>query len=200
MAADDQVPLDDDPDPSADTPEVKAEDTTEADDQPGSDPAARLAEAHATITRQAQELALFRGKAQADEPVVRPPAAAPGDDILARTTQDSWALAEQLHGTEAIDAYRVAYRLYEAAATPADYVTAFEAYHDLRSGKAAALATSSGKPSRAAATTPKVDANRSDPGPDLANADEKLAEARKGNSLGAFAAAAAARMGYGPSR
>jgi hypothetical protein len=200
MAADDQVPLDDDPDPSADTPEIEVEDTTEADDQPGSDPAARLAEAQATITRQAQELALFRGKAQADEPVTEPPSDAQSNDFLARATQDSWALAEAIHGTEALDAYRVAYRLYEAAATPADFVTAFEAYHDLRSGKVAAPAKGSVKPSRAAATTPKVDANRSDPGPDLANADEKLAEARKGSSLGAFAAAAAAKMGYGPSR
>lgn len=199
MAADDQAPPDDDPDPTEDTPDAAVEDQTEADDQPGSDPAARLAEAQATITRQAQELALFRGKAKADEPV-EAPAAASGDDYTARATQDSWALAEQLHGTEAIDAYRVAFKLYERAATPADYVTAFEAYHDIRSGKVAETAKGSGKPSRTAALAPKVDANRSDPGPDLANADEKLAEARKGTSLGAFAAAAAARMGYGPSR
>jgi hypothetical protein len=199
MAADDQAPLEDDPDPTADTPETEPEDTTEADDQPGSDPTARLAEAQATITRQAQELALFRGKAQADEPVAEP-ATAPSNDFLARATQDSWALAERLHGTGAIDAYRVAYRLYEAAATPADFVTAFEAYHELRSGKAVETAKGSDKPSRSAATAPKVDANRSDLGPDLANADEKLSEARKGNSLDKFAAAAAARMGFGPSR
>jgi hypothetical protein len=199
MADIDQAPLDTDPDPTEDTPEVDAEDTTQADDQPGSDLETRYAEAQATLTRQAQELALFRGKAKADEPV-ETPAAAPGDDYMARATQDSWALAERLHGAEAIDAYRVAYRLYEAAATPADFVTAFEAYHDIRSGKVAETAKGSGKPSRTAALAPRVDANRSDPGPDLANADEKLAEARKGTSLSAFAAAAAARMGYGSSR
>lgn len=202
MAADDQTPLDPEPDPPEDTLAEEVEEPAEADDQSGSDPATRLAEAQALITRQAQELSLYRERAQAGEDDEAPPEATSSDDLLARATQDSWALAEAIHGPEAIDAYRVAYRLIERAATPADHVTAFEAYYAIRSGKPAAQpkdAGGTGK-TRAEATQPRVDANRSDPGSDLANAQEQIAEARKQGSLDKFAAAAAAAMGFGPSR
>jgi hypothetical protein len=199
MAGDDQTPLDDELDPSEDTPADPAEAPAEADDTSGSDPQARLAEAQRLITQQAQELALFRGKAQEPEADSEP---APGDDFLARATQDSWKLAETIHGAGAMDAYRVAWQLYEKAATPADYVTAFEAYHQIRSGKIATKpggAPAAGK-TRAEATQPRVDANRSDPGSDPANAEAQIAEARKSGSLGKFAAAAAGAMGFGPSK
>ena len=202
MAGNDQDPLEDEQDPSADTPDDEAEDQTEADDQPGSDTESRLLEAQQTITRQAQELALFRGKSQASEPVDDGGDGGDGQsDFLTRATQDSWALAERVHGEEAIGAYRVAFDLIERATTPADYVTAFEAYHQVRLGKApdgTEPVKGSGKPSRSAALTPKVDANQSEPGPDLQDADKKLSEARKGKDLGAFANAAAARLGFGP--
>lgn len=202
MAGNDQDPLEDDQDPTADTPDGEPEDTAAADDQPGSDAESRLLEAQRTITQQAQELALYRGRSRAGEPVDEGGEGSDGqNDFLERATQDSWALAERVHGTEALDAYRVAYDLIERATTPADYVTAFEAYHQVRLGKnvdGSEPAKDSAKPSRGAALTPKVDANRSEPGPDLQDADKKLSEARKGKDLGAFANAAAARLGFGP--
>ena len=199
----DQTPLDPEPDPTEDTPDAEGEETAEADDQPGSDPEARLAEAQKLITQQAQELSLFRAKPK-DQPAASSSASeASSDDFLARATQDSWTLAETIHGAEAIEAYRVAFDLYDKAQTPADYVTAFEAYHQIRSGKApgaskAADAPAAGTKTRAEATQPRVDANRSDPGSDP-NADEKLSEARKSGSLDQFARAAASAMGFGPS-
>lgn len=202
MAGNDQDPLDDEQDPTEDTPDDEAEDTAAADDQPGSDAESRLLEAQQTITRQAQELALYRGRVQASEPVDDGDESSDGqNDFLTRATQDSWALAERIHGEEAIGAYRVAFDLIERATTPADYVTAFEAYHQVRLGKnsdGSEPAQGSGKPNRSAALAPKVDANRSEPGPDLQDADKKLSEARKGKDLGAFANAAAARLGFGP--
>lgn len=202
MAGDDPTPLDDELDPTADAPAPEAEEPAAADDTPGSDPETRLAEAQGLITRQQQELALFRGKASQPEESAAGETTS-SDDFLARATQDSWTLAEKLYGEQAIDAYRTAQQLLDRAATPADYMAAFEAYHDIRSGKADAKpeagAAVAGK-TRAEAIQPRVDANRSDPGPDLSNADEKLSEARKAGSLDKFASAAAALMGFGPSR
>lgn len=201
MADGDQTPLDPEPDPTEGDEEPEAEDTAEDDDQPGSDQATQLADAQRLIAQQNQELNLLRGKAadEGDEP----DEPASSDDFLARATQDSWALAETIHGAEAMDAYRVAYRLYERAQTPADFVTAFEAYHLVRNGKLPAPDKGGqgavGK-TRADATKPRVDANRSDPGSDLANAEAQIAEAKKSGSLDRFASAAAAAMGFGPAK
>ena len=205
MPDDDQTPLDPETDPDENTPDPEGEETAEADDQPGSDPETRLAEAQATITRQAQELALYRGKAIEPDGDDESGGEPSSDDMLVRATQDSWQLAERLHGAEAIDAYRVAHRLIERAATPADFVTALEAYHQIRSGTldpsgkpAAGKAKATGQ-TRAEALEPRVDANRSDPGSDP-NADQKLSEAKKAGSLDKFTAAAAAMMGFGPAK
>jgi hypothetical protein len=116
---------------------------------------------------------------------------------LSALEADSWTLAEQVYGGDAIEAYRAAADLLERAVTPADYLAAFEAYHSIRSGEGEAAAPTSGKPSRAEATTPRVDANRSDLGPDLQDAQEKLSEARKGKSLANFTNAATAALGFG---
>lgn len=197
MAGTDQNAPDDDLDPSEDTPEPDDEDGAEDVVQPEPDQA-RLKEAQATITRQAQELALFRkGQAPASESDVE---TGGSDPYTARLEAESWTLAEQVYGAGAIEAYRAAYRISEQAVTPTDHLAAFEAYHAMRSGDAPAPAAVSGKPSRAEATTPRVDANRSDLGPDLQDAETKLSEARKGTSLADFAAAATARMGYGRSK
>jgi hypothetical protein len=198
---DDQTPLDPETDPDEDTPDAEGEEP-EADDQPGSDPEARLAEKDAYIAQLQQELSLHRGKAQEPEDEAADEGEASSNDLLVRATQDSWALAERLHGGEAIEAYRVAHRLIERAATPADFVTAFEAYHDIRSGKIATKPEGKGAAqgkTRAEALQPRVDANRSDPGSDP-NADEKLSEAKKAGSLDKFTAAAAAMMGFGPAK
>lgn len=204
MAADDRTPLDPDPDPTEGDEEPEAEETAEADDQPGSDQPDEIASLRGENARLAQELEMFRRQAtEADDEAGGEDSSS--DDFLARATQDSWALAERLHGAEAIDAYRVAFRLVERAQTPADHVTAFEAYHKIRSGELPAPA--SGKagdkakaPTRAEATAPRVDANRSDPGSDLANAQEQIVEAKRKGSLPGFAAAAAAAMGFGPAK
>jgi hypothetical protein len=101
-----------------------------------------------------------------------------------------------VYGGDAIEAYRAAADLLERAVTPADYLAAFEAYHSIRSGEGAAPDATSDKPTRAAATTPRVDANRSDLGPDP-DLQEKLSEARKGKSLADFTNAATAALGFG---
>ncbi|HEY6014502.1 MAG TPA: hypothetical protein VIU37_10855 [Candidatus Limnocylindrales bacterium] len=201
MAGNDQDPLDDEQDPNADNPDDAAEDQAEAANQPGSDLEQRLLLAEQRLAQQASELDLFRRGSQASEPVDDGAGDDGQDDLLARATQDSWALAERIHGEEAVDAYRVAWDLIERATTPADYVTAFEAYHQVRLGKnvdGSEPAKGSGKPDRAAALQPRVDANQSDAGPDLQDADKKLSEARKGKDLGAFVAAATTRLGFGP--
>jgi hypothetical protein len=183
------------PDPTEDTPEPDDEEGAEADAQPEPDQSSRLTEAQATITRQAQELALFRKQAAAG--ASEPDAEAAGSDpYQARLEAESWTLAEQVYGADAIEAYRAASDLIEQAVTPADYMAAFEAYHAIRSGEGPAPATS-GRPSRAEATAPRVDTNRSDLGPDLQDAETKLSEARKGKSLADFTNAATARMGFG---
>lgn len=187
------------PDPTEDTPEPDDEEGAEADAQPEPDQSRRLTEAQATITRQAQELALFRKQAAAG--ASEPDAEAAGSDpYQARLEAESWTLAEQVYGADAIEAYRAASELIEQAVTPADYMAAFEAYHAIRSGESAAPVTGSVKPSRAEATTPRVDTNRSDLGPDLQDAETKLSEARTGKSLADFANAATARMGFGKAR
>lgn len=198
MAIDDQNPPDAEQDPSEDTPDLEAEEGAEATEQPGSDQDARYAEAQKTITRQAQELALYRKGEQAAPDPGEQNVAAGNDAYQAGLEADSWALAEQVYGTEAIAAYTAAAQLIEKATTPADHLAAFEAYHSIRSGESEAPAEgAAAMPTRGQALTPKVDANRSDLGPDLQEADEKLAEARKGNSLVDFAAAATQRMGFG---
>jgi hypothetical protein len=193
MAGIDRNAPDPEQDPDEDTPDLEAEEGDEAEAQPEPD-RDRLAEAQATITRQAQELALFRR--QASE------AAATGeaegsDPSLSALEADSWTLAEQVYGGDAIEAYRSAAELLDQAVTPADHLAAFEAYHAIRSGEAPAQAGESGqKPSRAEAITPRVDTNRSDLGPDP-DIEQKLSEARKGKSLADFTNAAAVAMGFG---
>jgi hypothetical protein len=177
-------------DPTEDTPDLEDEEGAEDDVQPEPDQD-RLKEAQRTITQQAQELALFRKQAADGEPETDG-----NDPYQARLEAESWTLAEQVYGEDAIEAYRAAADLIEQAVTPADYMAAFEAYHAIRSGEASASTEDSGKPSRAEATTPRVDTNRSDLGPDLQDADTKLTEARKGKSLADFTNAATARMGF----
>ena len=195
MAGTDQNAPVDELDPTADTPDLEDEEGAEADAQPEPDQDARYAEAQATITRQSQELAQWRKQAGAatesdgDE--------AGSDPSLSALEADSWTLAEQVYGGDAIEAYRAAADLLESAVTPADYMAAFEAYHSIRSGESAAPDATSDKPTRAQATTPRVDANRSDLGPDLQDAQEKLSEARKGKSLADFTNAATAALGFG---
>jgi len=194
--ADDRTPLDDELDPTEDTPDSEAEDTDTDETPDPSDPEVRLKEAQRTITRLSQENALFRNEsAESDEDDDdEDEEDAATDSRTAKFEAESWALAERLYGQEAIDAYGSARRLLRNASTPADFVAAFEAYYDIRANKPAPVAAKGGK-TRAEATRP-TETGREGLGPDLQKVETNLTEARKGNSLDKFAAAAVARMGF----
>jgi len=193
--AEDQDPLDDELDPSEDTPDSEPEDTDAAETPDPSDPEERLKEAQRKITAQANELALYRRQAAESDEDDEEDDEVATDDRTARFEAESWALAERLYGQEAIDAYGAARKLLRNATTPADFVASFEAYYDMRSN-ATKEAPATGGTSRAEAMQPK-ETGREDLGPDLQQAERKLTEARKGNSLADFTAAATAAMGFG---
>jgi len=194
--------------------EDTSEDEADADDEETPDDAeqpddwkARYAEQQKVLSRQGAELAIWR---RGDAPEGRDRAAAEpegGDEAddsgyVATLEADSWRAAEATYGEGAIDAYTAAYEIFERAQTPADYIAAFEAYHEIRSNggtpeDAAAGAAGEGKKrTRAEATQPRVDLNQSDAGPDL-NADKAVAEARKSGDLKGFVAASVRAMGFG---
>lgn len=210
--ANDQDPLDDAPDPTEDTPDAEAEDTAEDDDSGQSDwtPKDRK-EALRKVQEQGQEnarlraeLELLRGDGDeaddAEDDVEADDQGDGTDDAYTRRLErQSWTLAEQIHGREAVDAYNKAfYPLYDKAQTPADHIAALEAYHRARLGEAPrSTSTADKKPSRDEALRPRVDSNRSDGSPD---SDDKIAEARKSGKLSDFTGAAAAALGFGPSK
>jgi hypothetical protein len=201
--AEDQDPLEDAPDPTEDTPDDDSEDT--ADDQPeGSiDWEARYKEAQKAIAKQGRELAAFRQSEPDESDEDEPDDEDEPTEVEAPAEQyerDSWKLAESLYGEEAIDAYTAAEKLTRKATTPADWVAAFEAYHEIRSGKRRAEpdpAPADGRKSRDKAVEPRVDNNRSDQAPDLT---QDFEEARKSGSLDAFTRAATAALGLGPKK
>jgi hypothetical protein len=206
---DDQDPDEDNPDDEGDEAQENPE-QPEQPNEPVDDTAKQLAEAQKLIAKQGRELGQWRkGQTPRGQPAA---AAAPpesdagqgdeGDDegYLDSLEQDSWRAAEALYGESAIEAYSAAYPLYERAQTPADYIAAFEAYHEVRSqggtpADAAAAAGNGTRRTRAEAVQPRVDANRSDAGPD--QIDKAVEEARKGTDLGAFVHAATQAMGFG---
>jgi len=200
--ANDQDPLEDAADPTEDTPPDGTEETAEDGDSGQSDWEARYKEAQKLISRQGTELSLLRrgddDETSAEEAEDDDAEDSAPEPYLRRLESQSWSLAESTYGEEAIDAYEAAYRVLAKAETPADYIAAFEAYHEIRSGKAPAApaAATDGKRSRQDAVQPRVDTNR-DGSPD---SDDKLAEARKSGSLGSFASAASAALGFGPSK
>lgn len=211
----------DDQDPEADTPDdVDEPDETETPDQPeqpDTDWETRYKEQQKLLDRQGAELGIYRrggtptqrgGRREAEPADDGEPDDAGDDDgedgFVQSLSAESWELAEARYGPEAVGAYGAAYRILERAQTPADFIAAFEAYHNVRSQggtaeDAAAAASGSGtRRSRAQAVQPKVDPNRSDAGPDLT--DKDVEEARKSNDLGTFVHAATRRMGFGDRR
>lgn len=199
-------------DPETDTPETPAaepgEDTPEPEQQV--DYKARWEKAQELIGRQGHELGLYRrGETPEDDGSGDEPdegdeqqSATAADPYLARLEDQSWELAEQLYGPQAVEAYGIAARIFNKAETPADHLAAFEAYYEARSGGAspgqatAAAAAPATSRTRAEAVQPRVDANRSDAGPDPSET-AKLEEARKGKDLGAFTRAATRALGFG---
>jgi len=97
-----------------------------------------------------------------------------------RALEAEWQIAKSVHGEEVIAAYGSAAELLRSAATPADYVNAFEAYHQARSkGATHQQAVAEATPTPVA---PVVDSNRSD-GPLLTEVDQKLREAAAAKDL-----------------
>lgn len=202
-----QEPLDED---TPDDEGADDEDTPDDAEQPNTDWEARYKEQAKAHGRQEAELAIWR---RGEQPEGRGRDAAEpdeGDDepddsgYVAVLEADSWRAAEALYGEGAVEAYTAAYEIFERAQTPADYIAAFEAYHDIRANGGspadAAAGASGAQParrSRAEAVQPRVDLNQSDAGPDL-NDDKKVAEARKSGDLGQFIHAATSAMGFGP--
>jgi len=202
-------------DPLEDTPpgatSETGEDTPKQPAQP-EDWEARYKEAQKALSRQGAELAILRrgDDAEADEgdedddeepdedsgePASRQP-----EENLTQFARDSWELAEARYGPEATAAYEAAWRVLNRATTPADYIAAFEAYHEIRSGgskkEATAAAKDSKKPSRKEALEPRVDLNRSDASPDLDDLEHQFAEATAKSDLGKFVAATTRALGF----
>jgi hypothetical protein len=182
------------PDPTEDTPADGDQDT--APDTQGStdDWEHRYKQLQGRASRAERERDLLRQQLEAasdedvddeeadeDDAPEEPEQRAQGADRLAR---DSWALAEQVYGESAIEAYSAAYRLLDRAVTPADHVAAFEAYHERRlkgaSPAAAAAPAQGGQPAQ-----PRIESNRPDAGPDLTDIDRRAEAARaSGDSRG----------------
>lgn len=197
--AHDQDPLDDAPDPTEDTPEDESQDTAEAEADSGpSDwtPKDRT-EATRKITELAQENARLRREAEARKSSA--PDEADGEVVTGDYLAEQNALlAGEVFGPEATQAAETVWELLEAAETTADYMAVLEGYHQARLGGGNTGAPAGdGKPTREQAIQPRVDSNRTDRAPD---SDDQLAEARKSGSLGAFTNAAAAALGFGPSK
>ena len=157
-------------DPTEDTQADGAADTDQDDAENTIDWKERYQELQSAKDRKIAELQakLAGGPSQdddeedegADDEDDDEPAESRGGD---RLEEQNWALAETVFGSDAIKAYGKSATLLERAQTPADFVGAFEAYHQARLRGAA-------KPKRqqqAQASEPSqpVDANRSDAAP-----------------------------------
>jgi hypothetical protein len=194
----DQNPLDDAADPSEDNPGDEGEDKAQDDTDTGPvDWEAQYLEAQKAISRQGAELALLRRGESSDDDAEALGEDAPDDSsYVAILEQQSWDLARATYGDAAMDAYEAFYQSNRTAQTPSDHIAALEAYYDVRSGQAAALAAASAdktvEPSQA-----RIDTNRSDPSPDLT---ETFAEARKSGKLEDFTKAASAALGFGSNK
>lgn len=199
-----QVPLDEAPDPTEDTPDAQSEDTAADDADAGPvDWERRYKEAQQVISRQGAELSLYRKGTSDSDPdegedeeddADDGDADAGRDPALGRLEEQSWELARKTYGEQAVVAYEAWYRGYQRAETPMDAMAALEAYYEARTG------TPQVPKAKGQASPPaggRVDTNRSDPSPDP---DELITEARKSGDLSAFTSAAAARLGFGPKR
>ena len=160
----------------------------------------RYKAAQAELTRQAQarakaERELSELQAAADEPDEDEQEATPrkrasrssADAELwqQRALEAEWVNAQSIYGEDIIGAYTAAAELLDRAQTPADYVGAFEAYHQARLEGAtpAAAAQRTSPPAQAQAVLPRADSNRSDAPPDLT---KQIEEAKRSGDLMAF--------------
>lgn len=178
------------PDPPEDTQADSAADTA-ADTQGSSDWESRYKQLQSRTSKVERERDLLRQQVSTvdDEPEEEPEPEEPKrrEQSTDRLARDSWTLAEQVYGEQALDAYGRAAKLLDRAVTPADHVAAFEAYHEARIAGAkppVAAAQAQGE-----APQPRIESNRPDAGPDLTEIDREVEAAKaKGDSRGYFAA------------
>lgn len=180
MAAEQDPPADD-LDPTEDTPDADGEDTADdaADAADDWEPQSKL-EAQRKISEQGKEiarlkaLAELRGESDEDDAEEDDDE---GDDEdeperVSRLEAQSWTLAEQLYGEQAVGAYRVFERATRKAETPADWVGALEAAFEARQGvttKSAEAKTKAAPKGEDQRLQPRVESNRSDGSPDSTN-------------------------------
>ena len=125
------------------------------------------------------------------QPARRTPEAS--EDWQRRALEAEWQIARSVHGEDVIAAYGPAAELLKSAATPADYVNAFETYHQARSkGMTHQQAVAQAAPP----PEPVVDTNRSD-GPLLTELDQKVREAASAKDLTGWIAAKLRAAGQG---
>ena len=187
------------PDPIEDTQADGEQDT--APDTQGStvDWESRYKELQKRATRAERERDLLRQQATTtsdedeEEPAEEVTEPAPRNRSNERVQRDLWNLAEQLYGENAVEAYGRAQRLVERAETPADFIAAFEAYHEARlkgsAPAAAAQAQGEQPPQR------RIESNRPDASPDLNQLDQKAEAAKGRGDLRGFLAAQLERAG-----
>lgn len=145
----------------------------------------RQQQARATAERERDALKAAARNEPNDEEVptpARPGRTPEGDaDWRKRALEAEWQIARAVHGEDVIAAYSVGSELLNRAATPADYVNAFEAYYQARNkGATHQQAVEVATPVPAAPVV--VDSNRSD-GPLLTELDQKVREAAAAKDL-----------------
>jgi hypothetical protein len=161
-------------DPSAGTPAAATPGTVEATPQaPAIDWKARYESLQPEFTRKSQALAAAEKERDAlrsapapdeddESPTPAKPARRPSEsnqEWQKRALAAEWQIAQSVYGEDVITAYSAAQELLTRATTPADFVTAFEAFHQARS-KAATPQAAPATPAPVAA--PVVDSNRQD--------------------------------------
>jgi hypothetical protein len=135
--------------------------------------------ARAQAERERDALKLSRDEPDDDPDVPTPARPAKRNSEAAvewqrRALAAEWQNARSVFGEDVIADYARSAELLGSAATPADYVNAFEVYHQARSkGMTHQQAVAEAAPPPPA---PAVDSNRSD-GPLLTEVDQKLREA-----------------------
>lgn len=97
--------------------------------------------------------------------------------LLAR----DWQIAQSIYEPEVIEAYTVFATMFNVAQTPADYISAAEAYHQNRL-KGATPQQAAAAPAPSSSVMPRTDSNRSD-APSLPEVEQKLREAEKKKDL-----------------
>lgn len=204
--------------PAADAP-VPPADSPAPDDgtQAGNSPAPpqpvednpRVIAAQAALTRKSQEAAELRRErdellaareAPDDEDEEAEPAPARRSTreptaaeraALARAAAAEQTVAEQIYGTNVVDAYDEWLPMWNGTTTKADEITALLAFADKIRGAAPqapapAADAAAAPPARAEAVAPRVDLNRPDAAPDLDLDPTKFEDGQNGGAKGFF--------------